>query len=324
MPEQFVYRPEPQVEKPLDEEKKKEGEEVENETNEDGQHSASYIRHSASNYDTYVMQKDRLDKKFDPRDQKFPDLSSKGLELAENKAEEFFRNLDPEKDVLFFASSNEARTLATANIYRQEAERRGFEIIKPTKTNLEQSPEDKEAGKTDLHEETDGYVRMSSMLSLNPRDYIEHSIFVAGLPQFIQDSIADRLPEELRVKWRQAREIINNAPADVKKGGFGEVYHRYADQIKELFPNVRNAEQMEKRFQNILKLAKWGMDKAKEAGLEKNLKILGFGHENYASPVLEKYFGDRDMANCEALGIEAVSEDEMSLERRGEKAEISL
>ena len=285
------------------------------------ENKAYYIRHSVSDYNTYVMQKERGDKGFDPRDQKFPDLSEKGIELAERMAEEFFDRLDSKKDILFFASSNEARALATGNIYRKEAEKRGFEIIKPEKTNLELSKEEKESGKADLHEETDGYIRMSSMLSLNPRVYAEHSIFVAGLPSFVQKLIAESLPAEEGKKWLQAREIINNAPDEIKKKGFGEVYHRYADQVKELFPNVKNAEQMEKRFQNIVKLARWGMEKAKAAGLEKNLKILGFGHENYASPVLEKYFGDREMSNCEALKIEAV-DDTVKLERRGESVDL--
>ncbi len=275
------------------------------------QHSAHYIRHSASNYKTIIKQKEAGMKGFDPKDQVFPDLSEPGIELAKKEAEEFFQGLDSEKDVLFFASSNEARALATADIYRQEAKKRNFEIMKPGKTNLALSDK-----------ETDGYVRMSSMLSLNPRSYLEHSIFVSSLPEVVQKSIAEKLPEELRERWLAAREIINNAPDEIKKGGFGTVYHTYADQIKKLFPDVRNAEQMEKRFQHIVELAQWGMEKAKESGLEKNLKILGFGHENYASPVLEKYFGDHSMKNCEALNIKTATDGKMELERRGEKSEL--
>lgn len=296
---------------------------TDHEGNEKEQHSAHYIRHSVSNYETYIKQKVEGKIAFDSKDQIFPDLSEKGIELARDKAEEFFRGLDPQKDILFFASSNEARALATANIYRQEAEVRGFDIMKPTETNFELSDKEKEAGKTDLNGEADGYIRMSSMLSLNPRNYLEHSIFVAGLPEVVQKSIAERLPEDLKSRWLKAREIINNAPTEVKKKGFGEVYHLYANQIKELFPDVRNAEQMEKRFQNIVKLAKWGMEKAKENNLQKNLKILGFGHENYVSPVLEKYFNDREMENCEVLKIEETTDGEMELERKGKKANLS-
>jgi len=120
---------------------------------------ASYIRHSSSNYETYIKQAQRGDKGFNPNDQEYPDLNEKGIELAQEKAKEFFNALDPEKDILFFASSNEARALATAEVYRQEAIKRGFEIIKPSKTNLELS-----------EEQTDGYVRVSNMPSLNIDD----------------------------------------------------------------------------------------------------------------------------------------------------------
>jgi hypothetical protein len=294
------------------------------ERDDDKQHSAHYIRHSASNYETIKKQKGEGKKSFDPKEQTFPDLSEPGIELAEKEAEKFFQGLDPEKDVLFFASSNEARALATANIYRQEAVKRGFDIIKPTKTNFELSEEEKGAGKTDLHGETDGYIRMSSMLSLNPRSYLEHSIFVTGLPEEVQKSIAKKLPEDLKDRWLAAREIINNAPAEIKKGGFGAVYHTYADRIKELFPDIRNAEQMEKRFRHIVELVQWGIEKAEKSGLVKNLKILGFGHENYTSSVLERYFGDHNLKNCEALKIEAAIDGKMELERRGEKVELDV
>lgn len=273
---------------------------------------AFHIRHSKSSYETYTKQDISGDEGFNPDDQEYPDLNKEGQELAQKEAENFFENLNPEKDILFFASSNEARALATADTYRREAIKRGFEIIKPEKTNLKLSDE-----------ETDGYVRMSSMLSLNPRNYNEHSIFI-DIPESIQNEIADTMEGKEKERWLKARAIINNAPEELRKRGFGPVYNEYADQIKEIFPNVKSAKQIEKRFQNILKLAKWGMEKAKEAGLDKNTKILGFGHENYPIPLLNKYFENGDTANCEALKIEVSGEKKFEITKDGENKVVEL
>lgn len=291
---------------------------------EDGQHEAFHIRHSASRYDTYVKQKVRGDKGFDALDQTFPDLSDKGIELAKKEAEKFFDGLNPEKDILFFASSNEARTFGTANIYREEAKKRGFEIITPDKTNAPRFT-DSDGENKSFDERTEGQIRMSSMLSLNPRDYREHAVFVAGLPEEIQKINADKYEnEEERVNWLRARAIINEDRKGVASQGFGAVYNAYADEVKEYLPKVKNAEQMERRFQNILRLAEWGINKAKEAGLEKNLKILGFGHENYPMSTLKKYFEDGNMANCEALKIEVPEDGKYKITMRGELKEVEM
>jgi hypothetical protein len=86
-----------------------------------------------------------------------PDLPESGVELAKEKAKEFFENLDPEKDILFFASSNEARALETANIYREIAKEKGFEIVRP------------ENSRSGLSEElSDGDIRVVKILSIYP------------------------------------------------------------------------------------------------------------------------------------------------------------
>ncbi len=260
-------------------------------------------RHSKSNYETYISQKEGGEKKFDPENQAYPDLSKEGLKLAREKAIEFFNRLNPESDKLFFISSNEARAIATADIYRQEAMARGFEVIKPGKTNSKLADK-----------ETDGYIRTSRALSLNPDDYALHSIF-APLPREIQKIIADNLPEEKREKWLQAREIINNAPPEIAKKGWGELFFHYSDKIKEIFPNIKSSEDLEKQFKSITKLIKWGKDKVTESGIKGNVKVLGFGHENYVASILDKRLGDRNIANCESIIVDANNDNDFDIKR---------
>ncbi len=249
-------------------------------------------RHSKSNYETYIRDKSAGKKEFDPRDQIYPDLSETGIELAQKEAAVFFDNLDPKKDKLFFISSNEARAIATADIYRQEALSRGFEIIKPGKTNSELSDR-----------ETDGYVRVSRALSLNPKNYALHSIFVASLPEKVQKIIADELPENIKEKWLEARKIINNAPEELKKKGWGEMFYQYSDQVQEIFPDIKSSKDLERQFNTIVKLIQWGKDKFSESNMDGNMKVLGFGHENYVASILDKKLGEHEIGNCESIII---------------------
>ena len=272
--------------------------------NENKSFEAFGIRHSKSNYDTYVTQKERGDKKFNPADQVYPDLSKEGIKLAKEKAIEFFDNLNPETDKLFFISSNEARAIATADIYRQEAIKQGFEIMKPGKTNSKISDK-----------ETNGYVRTSRALSLNTKDYALHSIFVGELPEEIQKIIADELPDDVKGKWLKAREIINNAPAEIKAQGWGELFYKYSEEIKEIFPGIKSSEDLEKQFNNILKLIQWGKNKIEESGIAGDVKVLGFGHENYVASILDKRLGDHKIANCEAISINIDNQGEFELKK---------
>ena len=106
-------------------------------------HSASFIRHSRASYKTYsdILASEEPLKDFDPEKQSFPDLSEAGIELATKEAEKFFDTLDPVKDSLFFASSDQARALETANIYRQVAHARGFKVIKHENVRSKKSDE---------------------------------------------------------------------------------------------------------------------------------------------------------------------------------------
>ena len=79
------------------------GEAESQEAEDEEKHEAHYIRHSKALYQTYgkILASEDPQQGFDPEEQVSPDLTPEGIELAQKKAEEFFDELDPEKDVVF-------------------------------------------------------------------------------------------------------------------------------------------------------------------------------------------------------------------------------
>lgn len=74
---------------------------------------ATFTRHSASYYQSEKkhLESDDPTAPFNPEDQVVPDLPEKGVALAQEKANEYFDQRDPNEDALFFVSSNESRAL---------------------------------------------------------------------------------------------------------------------------------------------------------------------------------------------------------------------
>ena len=130
---------------------------------------------------------------FDHNKQEKTDLTEKGKNLAAEKAKEFFDNLNPESDRLFFVTSNEARAIGTANIYRQEAKQKGFEIIKP------ENPRSKLAEK-----EGEGELRAIDALSLNSKDSLLFMIYSPSEPSTDWKNVDGNFKR----KWEEARKII--------------------------------------------------------------------------------------------------------------------
>ena len=136
---------------------------------EDGRsNSIHFTRHSKAEYKTYrnIRSSDNPRQKMDYEDQITPDLSEEGVALAEQKAEAFFSQFNPDQDVLFFASSNEARALETANVYRQVAREKGFKILRP-----------KTAGLALAEKIGGGEIKVVHNLSLNNKDILLQSLF---------------------------------------------------------------------------------------------------------------------------------------------------
>lgn len=275
------------------------------------QDEAFFTRHSKSTYKTYgkMVSSEDPTKPFDPENQEVPDLPEAGVKLAREKAGEFFAGLNPENDILFFASSNEARALETASIYRNVAKERGFEIIKPEKN------------RSGLSEElSDGDIRVVQTLSIYPSGETNAVIDnVFNSPARRGDINWEKIDPELKKRFDEASKIIE---AD-DRGVFGANFAVHSEKVKEIFPEIKTArEQFDTRFQNIIRLIKFGIKKAQESGLKKNIKILGFGHENYMMYALKKYFEEEGIANCETVQFE-VSESDVRAMFKGKTAEIN-
>lgn len=269
------------------------------------------IRHSVARYqkNKEIVESDEPERGFDPKEQDFlTDLTPEGVKFAEQEAEKFFEGLDPKKDALFFASSNLVRAMQTANIYRKIAKEKGFEIIRPEKPG------------TKLGEKIgEGDIRVIDTLSLGLKNMLVESIFFPD-KDYLEEVVKDKkfVSEETRKKWKKAREIIEND----NKGSWGANHHYHSKKIKEIFPYLKTSEDLyEQKFKNLLRLIEFADKKIKEANLDKNIKVLGFGHENYFLHFLDKYFKEPAIGNCEVIGFR-IEEDGIQATAKGESKKI--
>lgn len=266
---------------------------------------AYFIRHSKSSYKTYAeIEKSQNPRAaFDPENQITPDLTQEGIKLAKEKAEEFFGSLNPAQDKIFFISSNEARALETANIYREVARAHGFEIVKPDKS-----------GSSVAERIGNGEIRTIENLSLNPKNTVLSNIF---LPEnLLRDINWGAIDEDFRKKWKLAREIIKNAD----QGSYGANLHMHSEAIKKIFPEIETSRELyERQFNNLLRLAKWAESKFKIK--ENKIKVVAFGHENYILEVLDECFQTQGINNCETISL-ALNDDNPTLSFRGREATV--
>lgn len=255
--------------------------------------SIHFTRHSKAEYKTYrkIRSSENPRAEIDFENQITPDLSEESVVLAEQKAEELLSRFNPDEDVLFFASSNEARSLETANIYRKNAHEKGFEILKPQKVGLKLAEEIGE-----------GEIRIVRNLSLNNKDLLLQSLFN---PDYQNQSVNwDALDSETREKCDKVRAMIR----EHDYGSFGANFFHYSERVQEVFPEIKSAKDLfDRQFHNLIRLAKFGTKKIQESGLKKNVKILVFGHENYMSYALEQYFQEHDIENCETVDVNVVN-----------------
>lgn len=252
--------------------------------------SGSLIRHSISGYKTYkrIRSSEESLADFDPDQQTLPDLTPEGVELANNEAENFF-SFSPEDTSLFFVSSNEARAIETADIYRHIARAKGFEIIKP------------EHARSSLSEQTaEGEIRVLNNLSIYPN---KSKVVFDGMfnPKKYRGQINwEQIPEDVREKYDQATAIID---AD-DQGSFVANFAKHAEKIKEIIPEIDTPEELfNSKFKNLIRLAKFGERKIKQGASEKPIKILAFGHENYLIYFLQKYLEKENIGNCEVINF---------------------
>jgi hypothetical protein len=266
-----------------------------NVNNENKEKSTYFIRHSRASYKTYedVLASENPQAAHDPNNQIENDLPEAGIELAKEKAEQFFDNLDPQKDVLFFASSKEMRAFETAKIYQKIAKEKGFVILDT------HSKKGKDAKEGMAREMADENIRSLNNLSLNIPNTLVGSVF--NPESYLGEINWDKVDQETKEKWEQARKIINSDD----KGSWGANFFHYSEEIKKIFPDIGSSKDFhERKFKNILELVSFGQKKIEEDNSDKNMKIVAFGHEDYLGVALNDYFGDHEIGNCEAITIE--------------------
>jgi len=266
-----------------------------------------FVRHGKAQYKTYgdIVASDNPQQPFNPEEQVVADLTEKGVAEVEIEAIKFIGSLDPEKDVLFFVSSNESRAIQTANIYRGEAHKAGVDVIRP-----------KKAGTKFAEEIGDGEIRTVKNLSLNSRNIILNKLF--NSPKQPDDINWSAIDPETREKWDRARAII--VAGD--KGSFGANFFAYSHELQDIFPEIKTSLEMyENNFQNLLKLIRFAIKKIEDSGISKKVHVMAFGHENYLLDFLAKRFQEEGIKNCEAINIKTKG-DSISAEFRGKEVEL--
>jgi len=257
-----------------------------------------FIRHSKATYATYrdMAASDTPDKGFNHKDQVFPDLSESGIELAQKSAKEFFKSLNPENDELFFVSSNEARALETAGIYRNEALANKFTILKP------------EHSRSQISEgHLGGDVRIVDSLSLNLPNAIVSSLLNPSSSRHPVNY--DALGTAERDMYKEIQNLIDKDD----KGSFAENFLAHGNLVKKYIPEFQTAEDLYNRnFKDLIRLFKFAEKKIGESNSKKQIRILAFGHENQLLVALNKYFNEKGIHNCEVLSIKSDGNNEIN------------
>jgi hypothetical protein len=255
-----------------------------------------FIRHSKASYQNYVdkLASDEPESMMDVEAQ-VPDLPEAGIELAKKNAAEFFSRFDPLKDRFYLVSSSQMRALETAKIYADTALEMGFEVVKHEKEDPKTGKQGLKTGTGVAERVGEGYVRSINALSLTMENQVFGNIFnpPANMPEINWDKISS----ENRARFDEAYKIVQ---AD-DKGSWGGNFYAHAEEVKKLIPEVETPRELnETQFRRIQKLATWGRERATD---DKQLNVLGFGHENYMGAALEEHTGQHSIGNVEAIEL---------------------
>jgi hypothetical protein len=265
-----------------------------------------FIRHSLSTYQNMrnVIQGQNPEGQIDYQNQVY-DVPPKGVELAEEKATEFLGQLDPEKDVIIFVSSNEARAIDTANVYRKLAKSMGFKMLHSY------------AGGCDYALVSgEGEIWVLDALCLNPKNVLLHSIYNSN-PSKVFSIDWKIVREKTREAWNVARKIIESDD----RGSWGANFAAHSKAVKEILksvnPNEMSVEDLDQNnFRYFIRLVSTIRPNSCPNGV-----IMAFGHENYVLVALEKYFKEHGIGNCEAMSF-IVSNGVVTAKFRGKEAII--
>ena len=258
---------------------------------------------------------------FIPSEQDFTsDLSPEGQEKAREKAKEFLSQFDPQKDTLYFASSNLVRARETAAIFLDEAEKQGFEILEaqPKSAHRRRNDVEKSLGGEEIRTLESLSLHINNMLvefMFNPGDYMNprpgeeaHVLF------------PENVSPATRELWEEGRKIIESD----NKGTWGKNFLAHSAAIRKLFeeykkkhpsvavPRVTTAEDMNNsRFRTMLQEMKRVKDRMgryeEEEG--KRIRVLAFSHENAFLHFLDKEFDQKGIDKLEAIGYEVITDE---------------
>lgn len=271
---------------------------------------AFLIRHSKASLQTYetILMSDDPQQPVTKDFQVSPDLKEEGKKMAEEKAEALFEKMDPEKDELVFVSSQEARALETAAIYRNIAKQQGFTILSSGKTGSELAQQ--------LGE---GDIRIIKALMPEIKNTLMITIFFPKnkVPEINWTAV----PTDIKKKWDQARSIVENND----HGSYSANLTEHIEAVRQIFPEMASAdERNEKILKKLKRLFDFAQSKAKENPPDKNIKILAFGHDTYMSALSEKVLKDSKTENCQAINIQASSDGEYIITKDDKSKNTSL
>ena len=195
--------------------------------------------------------------------------------------------------------------METANIYRQEAHKRGIEVTRPKKSG------------TKLAEEIgEGEIRAFSRLSIDSDNVLIDSLFTPSA--YLEGINWEAVDVETREKWQEAKAVID---AD-DKGSFGANFLAHSEEMQGFFPEIKTAKnKYEREFKNLLRLLRFGMKKIEESEIQKRVHIVAFGHEDSMLEGLRINFGEESIGNCEMVTF-GVEEGEIRGEFRGKEAVV--
>ena len=265
------------------------------------------IRHGAAEYKPYkdLMAGPNPQGQFEANQQSEPDLTEAGKESARQDAEAFLDTLDPKTDQLFLVSSNEARAIETASIFRVVALEKGFTIIKP------------EHSRSKLADKLgQGEVRVLEALSLNKDGVLARQVFQPNMPTVNWAAVDSSFAQN----WRQARALVE---AD-NRGSWGANFAAHSEAVKKLLPVIETVKELyDSKFKILLRYLKWADGKIKKEAPDSGIKLLAFGHENYVLQMLMDEFGEEGIKNCEAIKFETDGAGAITATFRGKSKKLN-
>lgn len=276
------------------------------------------IRHADARYqmNERIVASETPEEPFVPGEQDLTsDLSPEGQQAAKEKAEVFLANFSPDRDALYFVSSNLVRARETAAIFLAVAKSKGFEIFQAAATPSNKVP-------AEIYAALGGNeIRTLESLSLNIKNMLAEFIFHPqnylhpreGEQVHVQ--YPDAVSPELQGLWEQGRNIIE---AD-NKGTWGKNFLAHGERIKALFshfaeehansdvPEITTPEETHvTRFKAMLREMKTVKETLRtyEANHSKRVRVLAFTHENSLLHFLDKEFDRQGINNLEAIGYD--------------------